>query len=277
MNRQKKGVKNFFFVFAAIVSVFVFFAACVITFLEIYAYRDRAGEAAASAASHAASSGVPPSSGEASSAPSSGAASSGDSSALDLPAEASLPGGDLLLVNYDHRLPDNFKPDLVTAYGLQMDRRVAEAYQKMATAAASDGVSLWVSSAYRSSERQEELFEQEVEGYAESYSSPDEAEAYAEQSVAKPGYSEHATGLALDLNGVRDDFDTTEAFSWLDAHAQDYGFILRYPKDKQDVTKIKYEPWHYRYVGVENAKLMKEKGLCLEEYLDLLQKNGSVN
>ena len=274
MNGRKREVKNLFFIFAAIVSIFVFFAACIIAFLETYAYRDRA----AGAVSPAASASAPPSSRAASSAPpSSGAASSGASSALDLPAEASLSGGDLLLVNYDHRLPDNFKPDLVTAYGLQMDRRVAEAYQKMAAAAASDGVSLWISSAYRSSERQEELFKEEVSGYAGTYSEPEEAEAYAEQSVARPGYSEHATGLALDLNGVRDDFDTTEAFRWLDVRAQDYGFILRYPKDKQDVTKIKYEPWHYRYVGAENAKFMKEKNLCLEEYLDLLQKNGSVN
>ena len=271
MDGRKRKVKDLFFIVAAVVSIFVFFAACVIAFLETYDYRDRAAGAVPSGVSASAAQPV------SSAPPASQAVPAGASSEPDLPAEASLSGGDLLLVNYDHRLPDNFRPDLVTAYGLQMDRRVAGAYQKMAAAAASDGVSLWISSAYRSSERQEELFEEEVAGYAETYSAPQEAEAYAEQSVAKPGYSEHATGLALDLNGVRDDFDTTEAFRWLDSHAQDYGFILRYPKDKQDVTKIKYEPWHYRYVGAENAKFMKEKNLCLEEYLDLLEKSGSVN
>lgn len=262
MGNRKKRLKNFLFVFAAVVSIFVFFASCVITFLEVYSYRDGREETAnVSAVSSAASLSSSPPSGKVSSAA----------------AGTAVTDKNLILVNYDHKLPDGYQPDLISVYGVQINRGAAAAYEKMNAAAALDGISLWISSAYRSSEKQEELFQEEIAGYSESYSSPGEAEAYAEKSVARPGYSEHATGLAMDLNGVRDDFDNTPAFQWLSEHAQDYGFVLRYPKDKQEVTKIKYEPWHYRYVGVENAKAMKEKNLCLEEYLDFLQKKGSVD
>ncbi|QAT49500.1 D-alanyl-D-alanine carboxypeptidase family protein [Caproiciproducens sp. NJN-50] len=258
MGNRRKRLKNFLFVFAAVVSIFVFFASCVITFLEVYSYRDSREETAnVSAVSSAAAS------------PSSSPPSGKVSSAA---AGTAVTDENLLLVNYDHKLPDGYQPDLISVYGVQINRRAAAAYEKMNAAAASAGVSLWISSAYRSSEKQEELFQEEIDGYSKSYSSVGEAEAYAEKSVARPGYSEHATGLAMDLNGVRDDFDTTPAFQWLSEHAQDYGFVLRYPKDKQEITKIKYEPWHYRYVGVENAQVMKKKNLCLEEYLDFLQK-----
>jgi D-alanyl-D-alanine carboxypeptidase len=264
MRNHRKKLKNFLFVFAAFVSAFVFFASCVITFLEVYSYRDGKGETANAGAV----------SSRASSLQSLLSSSGGSSSATVCD---TVTDKYLILVNYNHKLPDGYQPDLISVYGVQMNRRAAAAYEKMNTAAASDMISLWISSAYRSSERQEELFDREIAGYSKSLSSAGEAEAYAEKSVARPGYSEHATGLAMDLNGVRDDFDTTPAFQWLSEHAQDYGFILRYPKDKQEITKIKYEPWHYRYVGVKNAQTMKKKNLCLEEYLDYLQKKGSVH
>lgn len=184
---------------------------------------------------------------------------------------------ELMLVNYSHKMPDGYQPQLTNAFGLQMDARIVAPFQKMKTAAQKDGVSLWISSAYRSGERQEQLFEQEIKNYQKSYPSKEEATAFAEKSVARPGYSEHNTGLAVDLNGVREDFDRDPAFRWLEQNAQDYGFILRYPKEKQEITRIKYEPWHYRYVGAENAKKMKEKGFCLEEYLNYLEKGSSVN
>ena len=263
MGNKRKGLKNFLFIFAAFVSVFVFFASCVIAFLEVYSYRDRREEMAnvSTVSSSAASSSSP----------------SMSSGWVSSAATGAVTDENLILVNYSHKLPDGYQPDLISVYGVQINRRAAAAYEKMNSAAASDGISLWISSAYRSSERQEELFQKEIAGYSESYSSPKEAQAYAEKSVARPGYSEHATGLAMDLNGVRDDFDTTPAFRWLSEHAQDYGFILRYEKEKQEITKIKYEPWHYRYVGVKNAQAMKEKNLCLEEYLDSLQKKGDVD
>lgn len=184
---------------------------------------------------------------------------------------------ELVLVNYEHKLPEDYKIDLASVDGIEMDALTARAYRKMRDAAAKDGISLWVSSGYRSDERQGELFDQEVEAFEKTASTLEEAEAFAERSVARPGYSEHCTGLAVDLNGVLDSFDQTDAFRWLDEHAQEYGFILRYPEEKQEITKIKYEPWHYRYVGTENAEIMKETNLCLEEYLDSIGKTGSEN
>ena len=183
----------------------------------------------------------------------------------------------LVLVSPAAKLPDWYKPNLVSAFGIEMDTSVEAPYTAMRATAAKDGISLWISSGYRSNERQNELFEREVELYQKTYSVRSVAEAYAARSVARPGCSEHATGLALDLNGVRDDFDKTPAFRWMDAHAQQYGFILRYPKDKQEITQIKYEPWHYRFVGVKNAVAMKVSGQCLEEYLQSGQKTTAVN
>lgn len=184
---------------------------------------------------------------------------------------------ELILVNYDHEMPAGYRPKLTTAFGFQMDARIVSPFQAMRSAAAKDGVSLWISSAYRSREYQGELFQQEIKNYQKTYSTRAEAVAFAEKSVAKPGCSEHITGLALDMNGVRDDFVRTPAFRWLQKNAPDYGFILRYPKDKQAVTHIRFEPWHYRYVGVENAKKMQKTGLCLEEYLKDREKTTAVN
>jgi D-alanyl-D-alanine carboxypeptidase len=179
----------------------------------------------------------------------------------------------LVLVNYDHKMPDAFENKIVTAFGMQMDSRMVQPYTEMRNAAQKDSIPLWISSAYRSPEKQQTLFEQEIKNYSKAGAGEAEAAAEAERSVARPGYSEHNTGLALDLNGVREDFEITPAFHWLKLYAADYGFILRYPKDKQAITKIKYEPWHYRYVGVEHAKKMAELHMCLEEYVDYLRKN----
>lgn len=178
---------------------------------------------------------------------------------------------ELVLVNLSHKMPDWYAPQLVNELGVQTDSSIVQPYRKMKSAASKDGISLWISSSYRSNQTQTRLFQQEVDEYSKKYPSREEAVTAAAKSVAKPGYSEHETGLAMDLNGVKDDFDQSDAFRWLNQHAQDYGFILRYPKDKQSVTMIKYEPWHFRYVGVENAKAMKNEGLCLEEYFEKKQ------
>jgi outer membrane receptor for Fe3+-dicitrate len=103
-----------------------------------------------------------------------------------------------------------------------------------------------------------------------------EAEKLARKVVAAPGTSEHNLGIAVDFNGVKDDFYKTEEYKWLTEHADEYGFILRYTKEKQNITKKIYEPWHFRYVGKEHAKAMKRMGLCLEEYIDFL-KNQRLN
>ena len=96
-----------------------------------------------------------------------------------------------------------------------------------------------------------------------------EATQMAATRILPPGTSEHNAGLAMDIcvASTSANFEQTDEFAWLMENAADYGFILRYPEDKQDITKITYEPWHWRYVGVENAKAMKASGECLEEYL----------
>ena len=93
------------------------------------------------------------------------------------------------------------------------------------------------------------------------------AEEVAEQSVARAGHSEHETGLAIDLNGVLETFADTEAYRWLQRHAYEYGFVLRYPEGKEEITGIRFEPWHFRYVGKEHARKMRLLNLCLEEYI----------
>ena len=93
--------------------------------------------------------------------------------------------------------------------------------------------------------------------------------------INKPGTSEHNLGLAVDFNYVNLDFENTKAFTWLKENAEDYGFILRYRKDKEDITKVEYEPWHWRYVGKEHAKKINELDMCLEEYIDYLKSGGN--
>ncbi|HZJ56678.1 MAG TPA: M15 family metallopeptidase, partial [Clostridia bacterium] len=99
----------------------------------------------------------------------------------------------------------------------------------------------------------------------------EEAKKLTEKYIAVPGTSEHEIGLAVDFNTLKAEFENAEAFKWLDANAHKYGFILRYPEDKQFITKIKYEPWHFRYVGPAHAQIMKSNNLCLEEYIDYLK------
>lgn len=97
----------------------------------------------------------------------------------------------------------------------------------------------------------------------------EEAERQAATVVMRPGYSEHNTGLCADFNMANDSFEGTKMFTWMQEHAEDYGFILRYPKDGQDKTGIIYEPWHWRFVGINTAKEMNRLGVTLEEYIEL--------
>jgi D-alanyl-D-alanine carboxypeptidase len=101
--------------------------------------------------------------------------------------------------------------------------------------------------------------------------SEEKATEKAATMVARPGTSEHNLGLAVDINSVETSFENSKAFKWLQENAEDFGFVLRYPKDKKAITKIIYEPWHYRYVGVEHAKEMNRLGMCLEEYIEYLK------
>lgn len=264
---MRRVFRNLFIAAAVLAGTLGLISASAFIFLQAFAYADSRG-VSASAVSSAVS--VSEASGAAGSGLSSAGPFRGESRPEEPAGSSAVLSADvrtLILVNSEHRIPENYEPDLVTVDGVQMDAEAARAYAAMRDAAKADGISLWVSSGYRSVERQETLFRQEIEAYEKTADTRQEAEAFAEKSVARPGYSEHCTGLAVDLNGVLDSFDGTDAFRWLDAHAQEYGFILRYPQDKQEITKIKYEPWHYRYVGAEYARMMKEENLCLEEYL----------
>lgn len=156
-----------------------------------------------------------------------------------------------------------------------LDKRIVEPFEQMCKAAADDGVTLISVSAYRSYNYQNTLYKNRVERCKREEGLDEEAaKKKAATIVAVPGTSEHHLGLAVDINSVETSFENTAAFRWLQKHAADYGFIMRYAKDKQAITKIIYEPWHYRYVGVEHAKAMNELGMCMEEYIEYLKSGG---
>ena len=173
-----------------------------------------------------------------------------------------------MLVNPWNKMPEGFVPEVTDiGDGYRLETTAADAWHDMQAAAWGDGISLWVISAYRTYERQVELYEQKVAEY-ESYGyNTEEAKEQAAQWVAVPGTSEHSIGRAIDVCSLEESFENSEKFAWLQKHCAEFGFILRFPKDKVDVTGISYEPWHYRYVGVNHAKIIMEEGICLEEYL----------
>ncbi|MEG0854109.1 MAG: M15 family metallopeptidase [Angelakisella sp.] len=171
-------------------------------------------------------------------------------------------------MNPTNKIPEGYKPDVVEmGNGYSFDRKGTEAYNAMAKAAKADGISLWVVSAYRSHEKQTTNFNNKIKEFQGMGYTATEAYAATAKLIAVPGTSEHSLGLALDLNSLETSFENTKTFEWLYKNCADYGFILRYPKDKTHITEISYEPWHYRYVGVDHAKIIMEKGICLEEYL----------
>ena len=179
----------------------------------------------------------------------------------------------LLLANAENPLPQDWSIQTEEVQnGYEMDTRAAPAMREMIQAAKEDGVELMLCSAYRSIEKQQQLFDRSQQAYMAQGMSEEEAYAKTATETAIPGTSEHQTGLAADIvtptyQMLDAGFADTPAGQWLSEHAAEYGFVLRYPQDKQEVTGIIYESWQYRFVGKTHAKLMKESGLCLEEYL----------
>lgn len=177
----------------------------------------------------------------------------------------------LLLANAENPLPQDWTVQTEDVQnGYEMDKRAAPAMRDMIQAAKEDGVELMLCSAYRSVEKQQQLFDRSQQAYMAQGMSEQEAYAKTATETAIPGTSEHQTGLAADIvtptyQMLDAGFADTPAGQWLSEHAVEYGFVLRYPQDKQEVTGIIYESWHYRFVGRTHAKLMKESGLCLEE------------
>lgn len=188
-----------------------------------------------------------------------------------------LSSWELLLVNNHNPLPDDFEVETEVVQGsFKMDARIAETVKQMIADAKEEGVDLMICSAYRSIDRQKQLFAAEVDVQMAAGKTKEEAEKITATMIAVPGTSEHHTGLSADIvtpthQTLDEAFAETAAGKWLVENAPEYGFILRYPKDKQDITEIIYESWHFRYVGVEHAKAITEQGLCLEEYIEQLK------
>lgn len=176
-------------------------------------------------------------------------------------------GWNLMLVNSRYRIPDDYSVELIRlSNGEQVDSRIYPDLQEMFDDARGDGYNLFVRAGYRSGEDQEDLMEDKIEAYRQEGYSQREAEHEAEKWVAKPGTSEHELGLAVDIN-AEGQTDGNRLYQWLAEHSWKYGFILRYPAEKEEITGIDYEPWHFRYVGKQAAKEMYEQDLCLEEYV----------
>lgn len=179
---------------------------------------------------------------------------------------------ELTLVNSNNPIPDNYELTLVSIDEYrEFDSRAIGKLQDMLNDIWKNGITnIWVQSAYRSVDEQTRIYNEKVEYYKKQGKTEEEAKKLTERTINKPGYSEHNLGLAVDFNYVDSSFENTNAFKWLKDNAENYGFVLRYPKEKEDITQVTYEPWHWRYVGEENAKKMNELGLCLEEYVEYL-------
>lgn len=182
------------------------------------------------------------------------------------PKKADIEKKELMLVNKYNYLEENYTPENVKpispmyAYDENnAPEEIMEHYKEMFYAAKNEGIDLIISSSYRSYKEQKETYEfyEQIKG--------DDVKDYA----SLPGFSEHQTGLAFDiltLGVMTDDFDKTDEYKWLINNSYKYGFILRYPKDKEYITKFDYESWHYRYVGIEAAKVIHDENITFEEY-----------
>ena len=183
---------------------------------------------------------------------------------------------ELILINPWHLLPEDYEPELENVeYGHKMDVCAAEHLRDMLADCREEGLSPLICSSFRERSKQERLFENDVRKYMYSGMTEEEAREETARNVAIPGSSEHEAGLAVDIvyagrQILDEDQEDNETQQWLMEHCWEYGFILRYPYDKQDITGITYEPWHYRYVGFEAAEEIMSKGICLEEYLGVI-------
>lgn len=179
----------------------------------------------------------------------------------------------LILANKKHKLPNQYEPADLTVPevrarldGIRIRKIMEPDLAAMFTAAEEEEIILVLGSGYRSDEEQQEIYDDYVNRLGQEH---------ADRISSKAGYSEHQTGLAVDIYtdddtyDLSDEFVNTDAGKWLSEHAYEYGFILRYPQGAEEITGFSYEPWHYRYVGREAAKEIHESGKCFEEYFGL--------
>ena len=175
----------------------------------------------------------------------------------------------LVLVNKKNPIPSNWENQLTElSNGQYVDSRIYPALQQMFDDARAQGIYPVVGAGYRTEEKQQELMDEKIEAYKAEDKTDREAKKLAAQWVAKTGTSEHQLGIAVDINADATLCTDEVFYNWLAQNAWNYGFILRYPSNKTDITGTIYEPWHYRDVGVEAAKNIQEQGGCLETYLD---------
>lgn len=201
---------------------------------------------------------------------------------LEIPFEVNLDDWNYILVNELHPLSRDFEPQIVKTYdGQRVDERIKEALETMIDDAKKDGMNLLICSSYRDYKKQDSLMDKSIAKYVSRGMTYTEAFFKTKEQIALTGASEHHTGLAVDIVGKSHQSldsaqaDTKEA-KWLNEHAVEYGFILRYPEDKEEQTMIYFESWHYRYVGKEAAAFMKEHNLCLEEFVELAEKQQEL-
>ena len=197
-------------------------------------------------------------------------------------AQALLDDPRMILVNRAHPITEDYPVETkecgsATAINKTLQTEAANAFLSMQAAAAKDGVDVRMQSGYRSVSYQKKLYNDKTQYYRNKGLSEAAAREKAAVIVNPPGCSEHNCGLAADLNSpehttLDTGFADTAAFRWLCENAEQYGFILRYPKEAESVTGITYEPWHWRYVGAENAALLNQSGLCLEDAVAVLQR-----
>lgn len=198
----------------------------------------------------------------------------------------------LLLVGPDHPLAKeneiNSDQLVEVAPGEKLDKRIVADYQKMKAEAKQAGVVITEISGYRSIADQQVVFNEKFQRMKAQGMTDEEAKAATMTDMTEPGYSEHHTGLAMDVVDeawlasdptwtLSEDYGKTVGGKWLAEHAKEYGFIIRYPANKTDLTKITYEPWHLRYVGREVAEYMSQEDLCLEEFVQEVKKWGAYD
>ena len=201
---------------------------------------------------------------------------------------ASSADWNLVLVNRENQLAEEIVMELyLTESGYQIDSRIQEPYLQLMEAGKAAGMDFTMISGYRSIEQQQTNYDVNYQNSLASGLSEEEARTKTEEYIALPNASEHITGLAVDItstalanlegnSGLFPDLENYPEGLWLKENAPKFGFVLRYPKEKEAITGINFEPWHFRYVGIENAMYMTEKNLTLEEYIAILKQNEAL-
>ena len=196
-------------------------------------------------------------------------------------ASFNLEDWNLILVNKDNPLEADVDCKLKSFDGFDVDTRIYDDLDAMYKAAKEDGINLLMASGYRNYNTQVYLYEKKINYFKRLGYSQNEATEIASMKVTPPLTSEHETGLAVDIlsyshNCMDSDFGDSDAGIWLKEHSFEYGFILRYPEGKEEITKIQYEPWHFRYVGKEAAEFIYINNLTFEEFVCLVNEYNGV-